>query len=51
MNLDKSSSVASSYNKAYYKSKEQLLIELKSSGLSWREIKLEYNKNVQTDHQ
>lgn len=51
MNLDESSSVASGHNKTYYESEERLLIELKSSGLSWREIELEFNKNVQSDRQ
>ncbi|PKX91419.1 uncharacterized protein P174DRAFT_452741 [Aspergillus novofumigatus IBT 16806] len=51
MNWDESSSVASGHNKTYYPSEEQLLIELKSSGLSWKEIEIEYNKNVQEDRQ
>jgi hypothetical protein len=40
---------ASGHNKQYHNNEEQLLIFLKTSGLSWRQIEIEYNKNVAED--
>ncbi|KAL4746848.1 hypothetical protein BDW72DRAFT_197319 [Aspergillus terricola var. indicus] len=40
---------ASGHNKQYHNNEEQLLILLKTSGLSWRQIEIEYNKNVAED--
>jgi hypothetical protein len=41
----------SGHSKQYRPEEEELIITLKSSGLSWREIEAEYNRQVANDRQ
>ncbi len=44
-------SLCSGHNKPYNPNEVQLLIALKSSGMPWRLIELEYNRQVPADRQ